>query len=116
MDDNSSSTDTAEDLYYQLCERTGGLILTIPRESLESSLERTIAMLRGRYILEFPRPDQATPGVHGIEVQVPILSAYVTSAGVTVPLADAKILADPLTVPSAPSPATLGTRHPINPH
>ena len=114
--DDSSSADSAEDLYYQLCERTGGLILTIPREALESSLERYISMLRGRYILEFPRPNQATPGVHGVQVQVPNLGAYVTSAGVTVALPDAKVLDDPLTVPSSPSPATLGTRRPLSPH
>jgi VWFA-related protein len=107
-----SPKDSTTDLYTELCEDTGGLILTIRKEALEPTLERYVSMLRDRYILEFPRPNQATPGNHSIDVSVPTHRAYVTAAGVSVPLPDPKVLADPSTVPANPSPATMGTRNP----
>lgn len=101
----------AEDPYTQLCELTGGLVLPTSGRQLSESLQRFLAMVRGRYILEFPRPEN-TSGYRTIDVNVtvPSMSTYITTAGVIVPLPDPSLQADPTTVPSSASPAVLGKR------
>jgi hypothetical protein len=107
---------TQENLFELLCDSNGGLVLDGPTSEFGQELARIIAMLRGRYILEFPRPDSSASGLHSIVVTVPHRSLFISSAGVTIPLPDPSIRNDPTTVPSAPSPATLGTRRPLLPH
>jgi VWFA-related protein len=107
---------TDEDIFIDLCEGTGGLILTTNQQDLAPTLQRIVTMLRGRYILEFPRPEHSTAGRHSIDVTVPSRRAYIATAGVTVALPDPALAADPSTVPSTThSPAVLGTRRPLDP-
>ncbi|QMV17814.1 hypothetical protein GOB94_03200 [Granulicella sp. 5B5] len=105
-----------ENVYLALCEGTGGIILTTPANQLAGSMENIVALVRARYILEFPRPDDFTPGKHAIDVTVPSAANYITTAGVTLPLPDAGRESDPTTVPSAPSPAVMGKRRVLSPH
>jgi hypothetical protein len=99
-----------EDHYRELCQATGGLILTTPASQLTASLERLIAMMRGRYILEFPRAANATAGRHTVDVSLPYQLAYIVTSGTTVDMPDEALDKDPTTVHTAPSPAIMGTR------
>jgi hypothetical protein len=111
-----SASAAGEDPYLQLCELTGGVALAVPKTELPESLQRILAMVRGRYILEFPRPDDNTPGSHNVEVTVPSLSAFVTTSGVTIALPDPSQKDDPNTVPTSASPAVMGKRRVLNSH
>ena len=71
--------------------------------SLEKKLKLFTAMLRGRYIVEFPRPLKGTPGPHGLAVKIDKSHAFIRSAGISVPMPDPAVMADPTTVPSDPS-------------
>jgi hypothetical protein len=105
-----------EDLFIDLCESSGGLILTTSSQDLQATLQRIITMLRGRYILEFPRPEQSKAGRHSIDVTVPSRHAYIATAGVTVALPDPTLATDPSNIPSTThSPAVLGTHRPLDP-
>jgi hypothetical protein len=99
-----------ENNYRELCEATGGLILTTPVSQLTASLARLLSMMRGRYILEFPRAANATPGRHSIDVTLPSRLAYIVVSGVTVAMPDADTEKDPTTIHTAPSPAVMGAR------
>ena len=100
-----------EDLFDLLCQLNGGLVLSSTSRELAKTLQRFVTMVRGRYILEFPRPDQNLPGKHQIDVTLTDRAAFIRPAGVTVPGA---IAPDADTVPSQASPANYGKRHPIN--
>ena len=105
-----NSPDAAEDPYSQLCELTGGVLLQIRQKQLAESLQSILTMVRGRYILEFPRPDNNTPGSHSVDVTVPSLRTYITTAGVVIALPDPSRRTDPTTIPSSASPAIMGKR------
>jgi len=59
-------------------------------------LQRFTDMLRDRYILEFPRTDNAPAGLHGIDVTIANSKALIRSTGISVPITDPRILAIPL--------------------
>jgi len=107
--------DPHEDLFQSLCELNGGMILNTRAKDLTRDLQSFVTLLRNRYILEFPRSNDAPSGPHSILVTIPNTNAFITTAGVVVPLADAKLLADPNTVPSAPTQIKFGTRRPLDP-
>jgi hypothetical protein len=97
--------------------------LSLSAVSLEQQLQIFVTMLRGRYILGFPRPGQSTPGFHTIHVTVSRTDDFVVASGVTYPVAnpdspdDSDSLAIPGALPAKTSPATFGTRPPMqNPH
>jgi hypothetical protein len=91
-----SSTNT----FGALCELSGGMVLTTTLQNLATQLKYFTALVRGRYIVEFPRPSSATGGAHDMEVTVADRpDAFIRSAGVTVPVDDPAILNDPTTVP-----------------
>jgi hypothetical protein len=102
--------------YFQLvCNGSGGLVLQASAKTLPKTLQHVIELLRGRYILEYPRPSNATSGVHLVEIKVPNKDAVVLGPGVTIALASGKELHDPNTIPPDPSKApTLGTRRPMS--
>jgi hypothetical protein len=102
---------STEDPFNQLCQLTGGLILFTSPSVLANNLNRTIDFVRGRYILEFPRPDTSKLGEHDIEVTITKMDAYIRAAGISYPPADPSIANDPTTLPSTPSPAVYGSRH-----
>ena len=71
--------------------------------SLEKELKLFTTMLRGRYIVEFPRPFKVTPGPHNLAVKIDKSHAFIRPAGISVPMPDPAVMADPTTVPSDPS-------------
>jgi hypothetical protein len=108
-----------ENSFQSLCELSGGIVLLTGTRSLADTLKRFTAMLRERYIVEFPRPANTTPGEHGMTVKIAKgEDDFIRSAGISVPLPDAAVLSDPTTVPSDPSlTPELGTRLPAaKPH
>jgi VWFA-related protein len=102
----------SEENFVELCESTGGLIVTLYPKQLTRGLQQILTLLRSRYVLEFPRPDAHTPGEHRIDVTIPGTTSFIVTAGVSIPLPDTAIDADPTTVHSAPSPAVMGTHNP----
>jgi hypothetical protein len=101
-----------EDIFNSVCQLSGGMVITTDGVFLSQELKRFTEMLRERYIVEVPRPADATPGEHGILVKIAKSGDdFITSAGITVPVPDAALLAAPTTVPSDPSRTPeLGTR------
>jgi hypothetical protein len=90
--------------FLSICELSGGILMPTTPELIEATLLRAMAMLRERYILEFPRPSNSTQGMHGVEVRIAGGEKYyVRPTGVSVPLPDDSVLKDPTTVPSDPS-------------
>jgi hypothetical protein len=92
-----------EDAFNSLCELSGGMVLTASRRTVAPALKRFTTLLRGRYIVEFPRPFHSKGGEHTLMVTIDKSDAFIRSSGVTVPIADPALLADPTTVPSDPS-------------
>ena len=108
-----------ENPFWSLCELNGGLVLSTGAGAgvEEDTLKRFITMLRERYIVEFPRPANTT--TERIWMTVKIAKGdddIIRSAGASVPVPDAAILADPTTVRSDPSlTPELGTRKVVTP-
>jgi hypothetical protein len=104
-----------ESPFPSICELSGGMILYTSARSLEETLKRFTTMLRERYIVEFPRPANSTAGKHEIRVKIAKGGGdFIRSSGISVPLPDAAVLADPTTVPSNPSlTPEQGTRPPM---
>jgi len=67
------------------------------------TLKSFTAMLRERYIVEFPRPLNGTPGPHGLQIKVEGGQNFIRSTGISFPPADPALLADPNTIPQDPS-------------
>jgi hypothetical protein len=106
---------STEDPFNILCQLTGGLVLFTSPSEVSNNLKRTIDFVRGRYILEFPRPDSDNGGDHNIDVTLRKMDAFIRPAGISYLSADPSIATDPTTLPSPPSPAVFGTRRPLNP-
>jgi uncharacterized protein YjlB len=70
---------------------------------LSETLEKFVTMLRQRYIVEFPRPSNSTPGEHGMQVKIAKGDYLIRPAGVSVPIADAALMADPTTIQAGPA-------------
>jgi hypothetical protein len=103
---------SSEDAFHSVCELSGGLVFAANNDTLDKRLKEFVAMVRGRYIVEFPRPYNSTRGQHQFVVAIDKSKAFIRSTGISVPLQDAKVLADPSTVRSDPSLAPEeGTRH-----
>jgi hypothetical protein len=95
---------SSEDPFRSLCELSGGIIfLTNTRSPLTQMLKQFVTTVRGRYIVEFPRPANSTAGEHSMEITIEKGQGdFIRSAGISVPIPDAALLADPTTVPSDP--------------
>jgi hypothetical protein len=102
-----------EDVFALVCGLTGGVVLATDKSKIRRDLERFTDMLRDRYILEFPRTDNAPAGLHTIDVTIGNSNAVIRSTGISVPITDPRILADPTTVPSDPSHAPQLGKRPI---
>jgi hypothetical protein len=102
-----------EDPFRSICELSGGVVFPANRADVAKRLKGFVAMVRGRYIVEFPRPRNSTKGKHEFVVTIDKSKAFIRSTGISVPLQDPKVLADPTTVtPSNGNPAPEeGTRH-----
>jgi hypothetical protein len=96
-------------------ELSGGMKLNASPASLSSTMEQFLTLLRGRYILEFPRPDTLHQGQYRIEVTIARTRAFIRPAPVTLPIASPEEARDPTvehganvpgpTEPAAPTPA-----------
>ena len=105
-----------ENPFNIICQQTGGLILQPREKELPQTLSRFVDLVRGRYILEFPRPVNSTAGSHDIVVTLDKTKAFIRPSGISIPLPDPAILADPTTVPSDPSRAPqMGKRRVLPP-
>jgi VWFA-related protein len=100
------------DLFEKMCRENGGVVLNVAHTRLAQHLQEFINLLRARYIIEYPRPDEPKPGKHTILISVHGSSDIVLPTGASTPLPDPAIASDPTTVPSAPSPATFGKKQP----
>ena len=105
------------DPFRGLCESTGGIVMQGGRRDLQKRLQQWIQLLRGRYVVEFPRPQAISTGSHDIVVSIKKEGlAFTTVAGVSVSLPDSKITEDPNYVPSDEgSDIPVGKRRPL-PH
>jgi hypothetical protein len=104
------------DAFRSLCESTGGLVLHAGNRDLLKILDQWVRLVRGRYVVEFPRPQRLGSGHHDIEISVKKDGmAFVSIAGVSVSLPDPRITTDPNYVPSeAGADIPVGTRRPLS--
>lgn len=97
-----------------LCGQSGGIMLQSSGKDLPATLARIVAMIRSRYILEFPRPSNSTSGFHQMEVKVAARDVRSFATGATALLPQDTELNDPNTVKGDPSRTPVqGNRHPI---
>jgi hypothetical protein len=92
-------------------ELSGGMKMNANAATLSSTLEQFLTLLRGRYILEFPRPDALGQGQHRIDVTIGRTRAFIRPAPVTLPIASPEEARDPTVehganVPGVADPAT----------
>ena len=85
--------------FGMLCGGTGGLLVGGTPNDLDKTLERTVKLVRSRYILEFARPQNGNVGSHQIDISVTDPSAIVRTSGVAVGIQDEAQRNDPRTVP-----------------
>jgi hypothetical protein len=87
--------------FDSICQSSGGMIMTVQDSSVAKQLAKFTTILRERYILEFTRPRNETPGQHGIQVTVSGRpSAFIRPAAVTILQPDAAAAAnDPNVIP-----------------
>ena len=113
----TKGSEDPEDPFDSICELTGGAELFATQETLDQRLQELVTMVRHRYILEFPRSDDFTPGHHTIAVSILKSKAYIRTTGVTFRVADPKVLVDPTTVHPADEVEApkLGTRRVLPP-
>lgn len=107
-----------EDEFNTLCELSGGLLRTTPAATASQSLKTFISLVRNRYIVEFPRPDSLESGMHSFDVTVQNAKEqyFVRSSGISLPIADRALLADPNAAPSDPTKAPVpGNRRMLQP-
>lgn len=106
---------SSEDPFHSICELSGGMVLLSTTKSLEFTLHRFVTLMRERYIVEFPRPANSTEGIHSQEIRIANSKDFIRPSGVSFPIPDPSVLADPTTVPSDPSRTpVVGTRKPMS--
>jgi hypothetical protein len=84
--------------FVGLCESTGGLVRRTSATLLHADLASLVKMVRERIIVEFPRPRNMAAGVYVIRVAVEKSNVFIRPAGISVPIPDSHILADPHTI------------------
>jgi len=92
----------------------GGLTFTIDANSMRLTLQHFARLLRTRYILEFPTPDDGTPGYHGLDIQV-AKANEVLSTGVGWTQMEPSLKSAPDVVQSSPSTTVIGNKRPQQP-
>lgn len=84
-----------EPVFDGLCQTSGGLMLTANDLTLTEKLHKFTDLLRGRYIVEFPRADEMTAGHHPMAIEVVGKAYFIRAAGASMPIADPKLKNDP---------------------
>jgi len=110
----SSGGVKGEELFDLLCGGNGGFVQDLSQREVAKCLQNLVTLLRGRYILEFPRPNEGRPGMHTIVIAVGRTQDSVWTTGVSYSGLDPAVALDPNTVPSSPSPAVYGDRRPLD--
>jgi VWFA-related protein len=106
-----------EGVLNSVCELTGGMVLTAGERDLTKQFGRFMTLVRGRYVVEFPRPVGVAGGQHDMDISIEKTNAFIRSAGISVPVDDPAILKDPTTIPSDPSHApAMGKRRVLTPY
>lgn len=72
----------------EVSEGSGGMVLETTRNNLPYTFNRFVQLLRGRYIVEFPRPSGLSGGTSTISIACGQPHAFIRSAGTSVPIAD----------------------------
>ncbi|MBB5342653.1 hypothetical protein [Tunturibacter empetritectus] len=92
------------------------LVLGQDRKKIGPIAPSRFSVSRDGGIVEFPRPYNSTRGKHQFVVTIANSNAFIRSTGISLPLQDAKVLADPSTIRSDPSLAPEeGTRRILTP-
>ena len=100
-----------EDAFSSVCELSGGMLMFVSKGNVAERLKGLTVMLRERYIVEFPRPFDSKGGAHSLVVSIDKSHDFIRPSGISVPIADPAVLADPTTVRADPSHAPeYGTR------
>jgi hypothetical protein len=101
--------------FSSVCESSGGVVFHATVPTFAATVQTFVTTVRNRYIVEFPRPSNATLGVHDMKVKIAGHSSdLVVASGISVPIADPAVAADPTTVSAGPKDAPeLGDRHPL---
>ncbi|WP_083346546.1 hypothetical protein [Terriglobus roseus] len=68
-------------------ELSGGTLLGASFQDFAKILAQPVELARGRYIIEFPRPDKLPPGTHYIFVEDGHPRDFIRPAGISVPIA-----------------------------
>jgi hypothetical protein len=100
-----------ENEFNAVCELSGGMLVLTDKSDVGPTLKDILRDIRERYIVEFPPPSNSTAGYHNLLITIEKSDAFIRPSGVSLPIADPAVLADPTTVPSDPSLAPVqGTR------
>lgn len=92
-----------ENEFNAVCELSGGMLVVTDKSDVGPTLKDILRDIRERYIVEFPRASNSTVGYHNLLITIEKSNAFIRPSGVSLPVADPAVLADPTTVPSDPS-------------
>jgi hypothetical protein len=76
-------------------ELSGGMKLNANPTNLAGTLQQFLALVRGRYILEFPRPAGLDKAQYRTEVTIAHSHAFIRAASISVPVASPEEASDP---------------------
>ena len=103
--------------FNAVCQLSGGMLLPTSARDLGRQLAWAVTLIRGRYIVEFPRPVTTVGGHHLLDITISRRQAFIRPAGAQFPTDDPTIRNDPTTVPSDLSRTPqLGNRKVLTPH
>ena len=86
--------------FNEVCQLSGGILLPTSAKDLGKQLAWAVTLIRGRYIVEFPRPVTTVGAHHSMDITISRSHAFIRPTGAGVPTVDPAILNDPTTVPS----------------
>jgi len=106
-----------EAAFNDVCQLSGGMLLATSAKDLGKQLAWAVTLVRGRYIVEFPRPVTTVGGRRSLEITISKLDAFIRAAGAEVPTDDPAILNDPTTIrPDLSRTPELGNRKILTPN
>ena len=111
-----SSDNSSDDPFNAICQLSGGMVMPANDRNVAKDMERFATLIRERYIVEFARARNDSPGQHSILVTIDKApTAYVRPTGVIITMRDPSAEADPSTIPRDTTNAPeLGKRKPIH--